>query len=349
MSRREKPAATRGLKLFGPGSYDKEKPTLDFIPGWLTDNSVAMMYGPPGAAKTALALYMACNVSAGRAAFGNPTEQRRCLYLGLEGEAGVKARIQACCRQNRIDRSPIHYAIGAFNLADDEQRAGLIAYMKEHGIQVVFIDTLSRSMTGANENTAEEMSPIIDALHDIKAQTGACVVAITHTGKDVKAGIRGWSGQLGNVDTSIEVELQLEPGADPTPDTPRTARVRKQRDIEPGARFHFNLARHETDFQDARGNPVRSVAVNECEFFTDLDADTGKAVPKFSKREREALAVLARLSTHAHLTGGPTADDLRAALKRDQWGPDNSSSWRTAFERLIAKLPVRDGVLQCVH
>jgi len=329
---------SRPLRMFAPGKYDKLAPAFDFIEGTLQDHSVGMIYSPPQSGKTFYSLHLLCSAAIGRPAFGLKVEKRVSLYIGLEGEAGIKSRIMAWCAQNKVDRSPIHYAVGAFNILDAQQREALIEYMEAHGIQFVVIDTLSRAMTGTDENVAKEMSPVIDALHEIKERTSACVVAITHTGKDVAAGIRGWSGQLGNVDTTIEVTAHVAPGEEPRPDTPRTARVRKQRDIEAGGVVSFKLAVHETAVVNARGEKVRSVALDEHERFTDLE--TAKAKP-LSKGEREAMDVLRDLIAKNDKLGigAPTHDQFRKALKRACWRKhDKPPTWRKAWERVRDKL-----------
>lgn len=327
---------SRGLTSFAPGEYDSFAPAFDFIPGMMQDMSVAMIYGPPGSGKTFFAIHLLCSAALGQKLFKRTPAIRRGYYIGLEGEAGIKTRIKAWCAHNGIDESPIHYALGSLDILDDDQRAVLIAYIKEHEIQFVVIDTLSRTMTGTDENVAKEMSPVIDALHEIKNATGACVTAITHTGKDVAAGIRGWSGQLGAADTTIEIQAITAPGEDPRPDTPRIARVRKQKDIEPAEPVNFVLAVHPTDVINARNEPVASLALDEHERFENLDAAPGKAKP-LTTRERKARAILEALTKKLGRAGPPNLDQYRRALKRESWGPEGRESWERAFRRLTER------------
>lgn len=331
-------ATTRGLTFIGAGQYDELAPAFDFIPNTLQDSSVAIIYGPPQSGKTFFALHLLCSTALGRPLFGLQPEKRRGLYIGLEGEAGIKARIMAWCAENGAKKSPIHYALGSFDIADEDQRAELIEYIREHEIQFVVIDTLARTMTGLDEIAGKDMSLVIDALHEIKAETGACIVAIAHTGKDVSAGIRGHSSQLGNVDTTIELDSAAPPSEALTHTTPRRARVRKQRDGETGTQFYFRLARHETPLRNARGEPVCSVAVSDCEAFKDWEAQQARTADaaKFTDREREALDVLADMT---RLTGSPSIDQLRRTLKRRRWADTLApAAWRKAFQRLADKL-----------
>ena len=265
MTRRRDKIPESGLLYVQPGDVDNLAPAFDFFPGLLHDATVAMIYGPPGSGKTFFAIHLLCATALARPTFGVEPEMRRCLYVGLEGEAGIKARVMAWCAHNRVDASPIHYALGRFSIAGegDADVADLIDYIKKHGIGFVVIDTWSLAMAGLDEISGQHMSAGLDALHRVKRETGACVVAIAHTGKNEKAGIRGHSSQLGNVDTTIEIVVHnKERVADGnktreielpvTLATPRSAVVRKQRDGEGGKRLNFTLTLQDTPFHDAR-------------------------------------------------------------------------------------------------
>ncbi len=342
-----------GLLFVERGRYDRLAPSFDFIPGMLHDSTVAIIYGPSGCGKTFFALHLLCSAALGRPLFGDAVEKRKGLYVGLEGEAAIKARIQAWCVANKVESNPIDYALGRFHLAEKDDVDALIAYIADNGIQFVVIDTLSIAMAGLDEIAGQHMSVVIDGLHRIKRETGACVVALAHTGKNEKAGIRGHSSQLGNVDTTIEISCHnketIREGNkvrivehEVTLATPRSATARKQRDGEGNRKWPFVLALKETAMTDARGRPVSSPAVDECERFTDLD-DTPDAKPDkaISKSAGEAMDVLDELAAkHERLgIGAPTIDHLRKALKRAKWGADKAApAWRMAFKRIADKL-----------
>lgn len=342
-----------GLLFVERGRYDRLKPSFDFIPGMLHDASVAIIYGPSGSGKTFFALHLLCSAALARPLFGEAIEQRKGLYVGLEGEAHIKARIQAWCAANKVDANPIDYALGTFHLADSDAVDALIEHMLERGIQFVVIDTLSIAMAGLDEIAGQQMTLVVNALHKIKRETGACVVAIAHTGKNEKAGIRGHSSQLGNVDTTIEIVCHNKETVregnkvrvietEVTLATPRSATVRKQRDGEGNCKWPFTLALKETPLTDARGRAVCSPAVEECERFTDLDEPAASTPAKaLSKADSEAIDVLTELAAkHDRLgIGAPTVEHLRKALKRSQWRADKSgSAWRMAFKRFADKL-----------
>lgn len=352
MTRRRDKLPDSGLLYVPAGRYDSLAPQFDFLPGLLHDGTVGILYGPPGSGKTFFALHLLCSTALGRKLFGVVPEQRNGLYVGLEGEAGIKARVAAWCAENGVDDNPIHYALGSFSIASEGERdvLDLIDHMKRQHVGFVVIDTLSLAMAGLDEISGQHMTLVIDTLHRIKRETGACVVAIAHTGKNEKAGIRGHSSQLGNVDTTIEIVCQNKETVsdgnktrvvehDVTLATPRYAVVRKQRDGEGGKRFHFTLKLHDTPFTDARGNTLQRPALCEHEAFTDLTDDSARPARGVDALALETLAALQK--RNARLEIPVTRAAYRSALKREGWKPGNSpnaDAWARGFRRLMERL-----------
>ncbi len=345
-----------GALQIEPDEFDTIKPTLDFIPGLLHDSTVAILYGPPGSGKTFLALHLLCSAALGRDVFGNRTEQRNALYIALEGEANIKVRLKAWGAQNGVDSNPIHYWLGKFSFAaeDDADVSALISYMRKHEIKFVVIDTLAMAMSGLDEISGQQVGFVIDALHRIKRATGACVVAIDHTGKNEKAGARGHSSKLGNVDSNIEIVVHNKEARTVgnktvtvehpvTMATPRSVVIRKQRDDEGGgaARFRFTLALHETDVLNARGKRMASLALCEAAHFRELPPEEDEAAPAdLSPLQQEAAAILARLNAKLGRAGPASEPQFKRELKREQWGPANAASWRSTYRNLRPKLRI---------
>jgi len=348
MTRREDKMPVDGLLFVSAGEFDTLTPSFDFIPDVAHDGTVVIIYAPPRIGKTFFALHLLCSTALGRTVFGLATEKRHGLYVGLEGEAGIKARIAAWCVQYGVASNPIDYALGRFSLAIEDDVAGLIVRMKRRRIGFVVIDTLSLAMAGLDEIAGQHMSLVIEALHRIKRETGACVVVVAHTGKNEKAGIRGHSSQLGNVDTTIELVAHNKETKrvgnkvriiehEITLATPRSAVVRKQRDAEGGKRLNFTLVLRDTPFTDARGATVKRPALCEHEAFPDLPPE-GAPTPKLTKREREAMEILDALNRKLGRSGPANIDQFQRALKREKWGPDNFATWRSVFRNLRQKL-----------
>lgn len=336
-----------GLRYTEAGAYDDDAPTFDFLPGLLHDGTVAFVYGPPGSGKTFFILHLLCGTALGRPVFGLTPDKRRGLYIGLEGDAGIKSRIAAWCAQNGVDENPIDYARGPFNLADESAQdvSDLIAYMKEQGIQFVVLDTYAMATAGLDEVSGAHMTFAMNQLHRIKAETGACVVAIAHTGKDKSKGIRGHSSLLGNADTTIELQVHAKDAsaaedAPVTNETPRSAIVRKQRDGRTGKKLYFGLIERGTPFRNARGETVTSLAVNEHEHFTAYaEEPEGPRLP--SGVDTLALETLEGLKWRDRRLGMPlTREGFKVALWRNGWRSESKSADARdrAFRRLMQSL-----------
>lgn len=352
MSDEERPAPE--LQFFDVGEYDDLEASMDFVRDVLFDRTVVNVYGPSGAGKTFIVLHMVCSAALERDVFGKKTEKREALYVGLEGEPNIKVRLKAWCVKNGIQRSPISYALGAFDLADDRCVNQIIERARKKRFDVIIIDTLAMAMVGLDEISGQHVSIVLDALHRIKRETGACVIVIDHTGKNLRAGARGHSSKLGNVDTSIEIQVhntrivqrqgkRVELVDPIRPETPRSLVVHKQRDAEGGGgvRFRFTLTKHETDVRNARGERVASLAVDESEHFKEWPEEEDTAqMPTLTTRDSEALEILHALNRRLGRAGPASLDQLQRALKRENWGPKNPAAFRKAWERLKAKLDI---------
>jgi hypothetical protein len=345
-----------GLRFTQAGAFDDDPATFDFVRGYLYDATTVFIFGPSQSGKTFFALHLLCSTALGRPIFGMATDKRRGLYVGLEGDAGQKGRIAAWMAQNHAEENPIFYARGPFNLADETGRYvdHLIAFMKEHGIQFVVIDTFAVATAGLDEVSGAHMTFALNQLHRIKVETGACVCAIHHTGKDQGKGMRGHSSLFANSDTVIELQVHAKDAATAaethiTAETPRSAIVRKQRDGRTGQRLHFGLIERETPFRNARGETVTSLAVNENESFADHGAEYGEAPSRrLSNSEREAADILKCLNAKLGRAGPAGVEQLRRALKQEDWGPEHPDSWRSAWRNLKKKMELdgHDGVIR---
>ena len=105
-------------------------------------------------------------------------------------------------------------------LRDIEQQRGPITAM--------FVDSLSRTAAGMDENASGEMTGYIQVLDRLRETFGATVVVVHESGKNHWRGARGHSALVAAVDTGIEVgdgEIVVE----------------FQRDRPAGDRFEFEF------------------------------------------------------------------------------------------------------------
>jgi hypothetical protein len=86
---------------------------------------------------------------------------------------------------------------------------------------------------GANENSGEDMGPVMARFDRVAAATKAAMNIIHHNGKDAAKGARGWSGIRAHIDTEIEV---IEKNG------VRSATITKQRELPgKGESIYFKL------------------------------------------------------------------------------------------------------------
>jgi hypothetical protein len=143
-------------------------------------------------------------VAQGRPFLGMPTKQTPVLALAVEEHPrDVKARLGSLGL--RPD-DPFHIVSGW--LSRDEWPR-VVAYVREHGIGLVVLDTLSAYWGVEDENDNAEVHRLVQPFHTLARNTGASVVLVHH---DRKSGgrdgrnIRGGSALFGLVDQALSLE-----------------------------------------------------------------------------------------------------------------------------------------------
>lgn len=178
---------------------------------WLVDgviqaDGLTVVYGPPKSYKTFVTLDMALHIANGMPWRGLATQAAKVLYVVAEGAPGVGPRARAWCRRHGgtlANLAWITVAPDLYNSATEYAELGDIA--AEHGVALVVIDTLARSMPGAEENSAKDMGTVVSRLDRLKEHAGCAVIIVHHTGKDAARGMRGSNALQGAVDTSLEI------------------------------------------------------------------------------------------------------------------------------------------------
>ena len=237
-------ASFEGMQFEPPEPIDRSRDKVQWIhtyadgvkdPAWLIPNvlpaaGVGMIYGESGSYKSFLTLDMALCLAFGiPGQWGAPPVKNDVLFLAGEGPvATAKKRWPAWMEWQNIefrddhrflikDRVPFYTDVDAWehvkaDLADLKAKPSLIV-----------IDTLTRLITGMDENSAKDASMITNFMEQLSRYFECFVLAVHHTGKDQSKGARGSSAFYANMDTVISTKLKIG-GTE--------FRVRKQKDAD---------------------------------------------------------------------------------------------------------------------
>lgn len=225
------------------------------IHGLLDQGAMSMLYAPPNAGKTFVAIDWHYHIAAGKPWAGMKVEKGLAVHLAAEGGGGIRKRYRAYdVTYGFTDGLPLVLISVSADLRSNKVDCNrLIATIRaaeaEFGMPcaLLTIDTMSRVMAGGDENSSVDGGALVKNVDEIRAAIQAHIMLIHHTGKDASRGGRGWSGFKGAVDTEIEI---------------RDGKicVTKQRDMDICDDIPFTLRGVDIGV-DANGNAVTSAVV----------------------------------------------------------------------------------------
>jgi hypothetical protein len=161
------------------------------------------IYSPPKVGKSLLSLEMAVAISRASSVLGVDIDRpRHVLYVDFENDpkADIRARLQAMA-VGPDDLTNLHY-LSFPTLAALDSEAGsleLLAAVTEYECEVVVIDTVSRAVSGDENENDTWLSFYRHTGLKLK-QGGIAMLRLDHSGKDESKGQRGGSAKGGDVD-----------------------------------------------------------------------------------------------------------------------------------------------------
>jgi len=204
--------------------------------------TLAAIIGSPGCSKTFLALDLAFAIARGTPWFGHSVRKvGRVIYVAAEGGDGVRARIEAYSRKHGLETEDVELFLLSEPVSlmkDGNEVEDLIRAIRMLGnregpvCDAIFIDTLSMSIPGGDENSSTDMTMVVDSAKRMIRELETTVVLIHHLGKEEKRGARGHSSLHAALDTELSVE-KASSGFQ--------VKMTKQRDLELGAAQHYSL------------------------------------------------------------------------------------------------------------
>ncbi len=220
---------------------EHEDPKL-LIGPWLLEDTVTCVFGAPGSYKSFFCLHAAFCLASGMPFNGMPVEKTNVVYVAAEGQSGLMKRFEAIEIEHGKKCFGKDFLLipRKVNLLDPVEIEDFICYLKdledEHGIKfgVVFIDTYSQCIAGADENSAAVASIAADSMRRVQQEMKSTVVFVHHTGKNQALGMRGSDALRGNTDAAIEIKR--------TADTlDAVAGVTRQKEAEIGGKINFTM------------------------------------------------------------------------------------------------------------
>jgi hypothetical protein len=287
---------TKADKLEYFGDIQPVLHSRDLIAGVLQEGTFAVLYGDSNAGKTFAALDASLCIASGVPWHGHAVIQGPVLYCALEGGAGFRNRVAAWRMQKHRGGEVLFAALPVGldllsprgDVAEVIGAAERMLYELSQPIKMIVVDTLSRAIAGGNENAPDDMGAFVGNVDTIRAATGAVVLVVHHSGKDVTKGARGHSLLRAATDT----ELELFAGADGT----RTVKATKQRDMETGAAFAFRLEVVTVGTNQETGKPVTSAVAIPTEAVVTSPAATAIKAEKLNPETQLLRDHLIRLT-----------------------------------------------------
>jgi hypothetical protein len=128
-----------------------------------------VLAGPSGGGKSFLAIDLAANIA---------DQGGNVVYVMAEGSGGAYKRAAAWARHNGKPLPAIRWLVQAFDvMSDTPELLGLTG-----PCDLVIFDTLHRVTPGIDENSAQEMGRVIQAVDYVRETAGAATLLVHHSG-----------------------------------------------------------------------------------------------------------------------------------------------------------------------
>lgn len=184
---------SRSWQIFSREEIKKLPPPEWLLEGQILKRGITVLYGASGEYKTYLALDQACHLA----------EKHRVVYMAAEGQWSMNPRVSAweTHHQRNVNMT---FCLGAVDILAAEERTAFIHAIAAVKPEVIFIDTLGRTLIG-DLNSQRDMQAYIRACDEIQRYFDCSIVLIHHKNK---LGTEFGSSYLRNdVDMMIEVFL----------------------------------------------------------------------------------------------------------------------------------------------
>jgi hypothetical protein len=340
-------------------AWDPTVPALEFddeitidtkmdalVKGLLHPGDIAALYGLSGVGKTFVAMDLGYHIAHGLAWHGRRVRAQAVLYVGLEGQRGLRNRMLAAKERfgsagRMFARLTINPSLGKSELGGEGEaaiidQAKLLEEKSGSKVGLIIIDTTARAMAGDDENSAQDTGAYVARKHRIAAATGAAVLSLHHPGKDDARGMRGSSAFFAACDVVIKLSCNGKQC---------DVISEKVKDEEIGLLFSFELKRTVLG-ADEDGDQITSCTVEQ----VDADGPTASKRPKPNSAAERGLSELDHLAIGGHFAVSENHERIpdgvhlidfeawREACRKKGLSAGNEKSEERAFRRAVADL-----------
>lgn len=267
-------------------------------PAWLIDGlmpatGLGVVYGLPKSGKSFIIADGVFHVAMGREWAGRGVLHGSVAYVAGEGVSGFKRRMVAFRRHHGVEGTGVPFGLisTAPNLGQDSGDDQIIvdkirawhSSRERPPMRAIVIDTLTRSMRGADENTAKDMGVFVDNCARIGAAFDCIVIVVHHAGKDIERGSRGSVALPAAADAMWAVEKG---------EGESTVSIVAMKDGEDGLTWQFRLQQYEFD-EGAEEGGRNNGATTSCT--VEILSRPGDAQPAQQSRSKRPLPDAPRL------------------------------------------------------
>ncbi len=211
----QEPENERGFKFVWADDLEIKEPRF-LVKNLLEEDCLGLVIGDPSSGKSLFVLDMACCISTGAPFHGRQVKEGPVLYLAGEGHNGLRRRLAAWEKENKISLKDARLAIStkAAALTDRMAVEEVIQAIEEILTPVeekpalLIVDTLARNFGIGDENSARDVGVFIAELDRIRTTYGCSVLVVHHSGVADKNRGRGSTALRGAVDAEYKVEKE---------------------------------------------------------------------------------------------------------------------------------------------
>ncbi|EMD1176058.1 AAA family ATPase [Vibrio harveyi] len=252
-------ASAYGSLEFTRGSTGFDNIQRWILNGFIPKESLGVMYGKSGSRKSFIAIDISCAIATGSLWHNKITRKGAVVYVAAEGQMCISKRVKAWEIATGQQVKQLYILGQAVVMSDTTAQSNLIQaihMLEKHNdikVELIVLDTLARNF-GGDENSGDAMGKFIRGCDLVKSSTGASVLCIHHSGKDVSKGGRGHSSLNAAIDCEFQVVHNSKTGL-------TTLNNTKMKDAEEAQDVVFDFQPIELGITSEEGEPITSLAL----------------------------------------------------------------------------------------